>query len=80
MKYPELLVSDCSVSTGVVEPNQAGSSSDRLPWFWSSARAGTISVPDSEHYNECETAGFCVHDSLINSTVFRVNWLCARAQ
>ncbi|KAF8956034.1 hypothetical protein BDZ97DRAFT_1672276, partial [Flammula alnicola] len=64
VKYPELLISDCTISTAVSEPNAYGQSTDRLPWFWSSARPGTLSVPESEYYNE----------------FYRVNWLRARAQ
>ncbi len=54
IQYPFLELADCRASTTISNPNSAGQSSDRLPWFWSSSAhvAGTDSS-DPDHQNEC---------------------------
>ena len=53
-KFPELALKDCQVNTAVARHNHPGQSTDRLPWFWSSAaRVGATSALDGEHENEC---------------------------
>ncbi|KAF8961701.1 hypothetical protein BDZ97DRAFT_1759716 [Flammula alnicola] len=65
IKYPFLELEHCRISTTISNPNSAGQSRDRLPWFWSSsARLVATSATDTEHQNE----------------FYRVNWLRARAQ
>ena len=57
-KYPELLTTECNARTAIEEPNSTGQSSTRLAWFWSTARAGELAQPESDHYNECESSIF----------------------
>ncbi|KAF8962368.1 hypothetical protein BDZ97DRAFT_1759410 [Flammula alnicola] len=65
IKYPFLELEHCRISTTISNPNSAGQSRDRLPWFWSSsAHLVVTSATDTEHQNE----------------FYRVNWLRARAQ
>jgi len=53
-KFPELELRDCQVNTAVARHNLPGQSTDRLPWFWSSAaRVGATSALDGQHSNEC---------------------------
>ena len=52
---PFLDLQDCNVSTTMTNPNSAGQSSDRLPWFWSSSsHAAGGTATDTEHQTECK--------------------------
>lgn len=66
-KYPELLRSQCNSSTVVEEPNARGQSSHRLPWIWSTERAGNLAQANSDHRNECTLLISSEHIYLPNS-------------
>lgn len=52
-QFPLLLQSECFVSTMITDPNTAGQSSRRLPWFWSSS---STSGAGDTHHDECNFA------------------------
>jgi hypothetical protein len=81
-KYPFLEIKDCQASTTVSDVNERGGSSYRLPWYWSSsARVAATAALDGEHENECNVnLTPDVNDMLMGPSVYRVNWLRARAQ
>ena len=54
LQYPFLALQDCKISTTISNPNSAGQSTDRLPWFWSmSFRVAEASGGENHYKNEC---------------------------
>ena len=54
LQYPFLELEDCKISTKISNPNSAGQSSDRLPWFWSSSsRVAETDRTENDYQNEC---------------------------
>ena len=51
--YPILQLSDCTVSTAITDPNSR-QSCQRLPWFWSAARPGTVEGDEDARFVECK--------------------------
>jgi len=81
IEYPFLELADCKISTTISDPNSAGQSSDRLPWFWSSsAHVTETDSSEADYENECMSfiSQFNLKTEL--GLVYRVNWLRARAQ
>ena len=51
--YPILQLSECTVSTAITDPNSR-QSRQRLPWFWSAARPGTVEGDEDARFVECK--------------------------
>ena len=78
-KFQEISKSDLKMSGDVVEENRVGQKSSILPWFWRLDRKAKEHCGDYE--KECKyrnSRGLSNQHS--QNTVYRVNWLRARAR
>lgn len=85
-KFPSLSIKDCQISAIAIDGNVRGQSKAKLSWLWTSnidiSNKSMISGDSVDEYIlECECLVIqSISKSLSLHPVYRVHWLCARAQ
>ena len=77
-RFQEIKKSDLKMSGDIAEENRVGQRSNVLPWFW--RLDGKVKENCGSYEKECK---YCNIESLMRysqNTVYRVNWLRARAR